>query len=560
MIRCLKGLLAVLMLLTCALPSAVSEAEDGRVQAFLNMLTEVYGFTQEEAENLEVTAEGSGTDWHAGARDPLAPDMVYICECTENPHDMEYFMVSGHRYVVKSPLYGLPMRIRTGEGNVREGLRLALKNGWFTSCSGPNRAELRDWIENHCGLSYLNQAALEKEDVASMDAVHLFFEACFGERWGWNQALKSWEKAVMLSCGTPETYPFLPEIGIEAQVNRLAGKSTERVLMFQNAWPDEGAGGLEKVEELKDKQPVCGAVKLGKLYSRALIVVEDQGKRVLVRCGRNRTEENWEVCPCGSACLIQQGSMDIVPLSMGDFEVRMADGDGKQIHIVLTLWGATTDGCNLQEVRMLDEDGEKVRIFRSSLSAYAGGAFLPDESGPCHMPTLVEYLDLDRFPEERAEGQDTGRYRRTIGEVHFRRDHSSHSADLGTLSAGAVFEILGTEPGTESEWYQAKIGNLTGWVSGNYTREMDASGTMPAAAGGKSVTMYENTGIFPGRIGEIAPGEIVWVFLRRGGWLYVMKPGEDTPEPENMEGTFGWVREKDVKIAASPAGLVWVAR
>ncbi len=554
--------LLVLLLVSTALaePEELSEKELQRIACLKNYLTEIEGYTQEEADRMIIQVQGSRSeDWEGRASDPDIPEMVYTVRLTGAANETYYMTESGEAVWITNPLDGMPENlIRWNTSTVRAGLRLAIKNQWFQDCSGANRAELLDWLTATSRLSWMTQAALERGNLKSDEAVHLFFTACFGERWSWNAAVQAWEQAVMRACGQMHTCPYLPELGTTFHCVRMNGKNSDSRTVFGAEWPDKGTEDLEKSPALKDRPLVCGMVEMnGQAGAQALLVVQDQGKRVLVHANRGRLQDTWTICPCGEDCLVQTGKIDVVPSrSSNDYTVRMEEGEGRQVHIRLGFWGRPSDGCFLREIRILEEEGEKTTVMTDGkASVYVRGKL--QETKPVQLPPYLEYLTWEtiRSPESDPMEETENRWA-TIGEVHFRQDHSSHSTDLGMLTQGAVFEVLDTEPGTEAAWLHARVGELTGWVSSTYASR-SGNKSMPVAAGRKAVGMYASTGLFARKVAEIAPGEPVWILLRRGSWLYVLRPDGSVTWPAEMQGTYGWVHAGDVTEAATPMNLKW---
>ena len=140
-----------------------------------------------------------------------------------------------------------------------------------------------------------------------------------------------------------------------------------------------------------------------------------------------------------------------------------------------------------------------------------------------------------------------------------RKEHSSHSEDLGVFCGGACFAIEDVVEGTQAPWYKVKLGQISGWVSSNYVNMGLAydTETMHVAGSSKAVPIYDGTGFFARKTGEIPAYVPAWVILEKGNWYYILLPDGGISVPAQPYGVYGWVRKRDIQEAAAPEALMW---
>ncbi|MBQ9308832.1 MAG: SH3 domain-containing protein, partial [Clostridia bacterium] len=369
---------------------------------------------------------------------------------------------------------------------------------------------------------------------------------------------------------------FLPELGESLTYQAKEGQVLVSFALFGEEVPEEVLSILAATGKtwLTERESLCGYMENGGFTGAQVLLVTrgKDGQRMLVALTRGYREETWRVTVAGTDCLLQEGLIDIIPGNgFGRYAVRMQPEEGRQIHLFFDVFqeGTVLSGLDILEA----QDRRLTRLSRGRWESYSWAYGEREET--CRfvgkLPYRCEYLDLravlGSLAEQLVAAEDVEAIPPvdsgmciTKGEVHFRQDHSSHSADLGMLRPGVPLEILDMVPGTEAAWYKVQLGPMTGWVSGDYVSvgapDVEAK-TMQVARGRQELTLKNRPGIFSLSAGRLSTEQYVYVLLEKGSEAYVLLPDSGITVPAEMEGTYGWVRTSDLMEGAAPVSLIW---
>ena len=166
-----KVLSACLVIIALCLPSFAGAGEIDLMPYAISNLTEVLGYTAEEAEAFvfERREGGEVAFWH-----PDHPDWVYTVFI-----DRKTGQISG-----TTPFDTGYARYR-GENTVRELMRAVREKGWFAAWDRDAREEMLALLNKE--NIRISTELLFAESAGS--AAHGFFESCYGPEFGWTEAL-----------------------------------------------------------------------------------------------------------------------------------------------------------------------------------------------------------------------------------------------------------------------------------------------------------------------------------------------------------------------------------
>ena len=586
----------LLLLALAVLPAAASAAEPSApIRGAMADLTEVFGYTQEEAEAFTFDVTQTDTTYEVAYYDPAHPTWVYT-SITDTK--------TGQYVSATTPFKGPDYADYPGEGAVRDGLRAARENSWFVNRSAENRAAFLAWMEQW-GVQANDtlKNGLETGAITGVRAVHAYFTSCYGDPSGWSKALLEWEEAELATngFGTGSTQAMVTEAlptpiaGIHRYES--ANKSGSRpvtVTEFAGETPADLQQALSH-PMLEGWACVCGAyynTEAMGIYLSAeagLLVLDKDGKRMLVSLSRAPDATDWTVLPIGEAALLSSRSLYITyDAGDGIFTLSYPISDTqRESFAVQAQYSEGSDPLfRLKEYRRVNTaTGERVSITVTSSLTSAEDAELwyrvvatdaagntTDEQYPVLMPRYLELINADAFPKTAEACRAATGYTVPDGYAvacgaHLRKQTSSHSGDLGTYQTGVLMEVLGTEAGDPYPWYHVRIGSVEGYMSGVYVdtpgsdcsmRPLRQSLPLPVAKVKKDVALKKGVGWFDGAVTTLPAGTKMHVLAKRGGWLHVMVPQNGEPGwLMDINGTDGYVKAKDVVTAATSLQLDW---
>jgi len=614
-IRALLCALALLCAVTAASAAQAQEADQAILSA-KSLLTEVYGYLQEETDDFDYQVTETNTSWQISFAPKAHPDWVYTGEFRKSDGQ---FMQSSSPF--KTGYVGYP-----GENGVRDALRSAAQNGWFTQWDAAAKAAFRAELDRQ-GVTPSDSllAGLSTDGYTAAQAVEDYFLSCYGPTDAWPDALTAWRDEVLASCGAAADAPSGADAAQTdtdaqvdapatdaaadapaAQVGLLEGLRTRTVTNaksnrtftiteFRGETPAMLSQALAH-PRLEGWTCLCGALRQGNdigdhlSYDCGLAAFEKDGVRLLTTMYRLTDSDEWLVAPVSEKALLADRDFDIVyngDENTFDIEYPVSDTVCEYYRcniLFYTVGNAQQPLCKLMEYRRLDTlDGSGVVIDsqpdRSEACWYnvtttAADGSSATEADPALLSGFLDHIDVSQFPTSAEACREAAQAAPAVpegygvtGGVHLRAKTSSHSTDLGTLEHGALVEVLGTLPGDPWPWYQVRTGLLEGYVSSVYMKydelepvlnSLTQQQPLCVAKTTRACALKKGTGLFDGKVEQLEAGTMMHVVAVRGKWLYVSIPQGDIDWMMDINGTYGFVKAGNVTQAVTPIQLEWM--
>ena len=526
----------------------------------VSSLTEVFGFTREEAAQFVFGEEnGSGIAfWH-----PEHPDWIYT---------LRVDAITG-RILETSPFDTGYTRF-CGENTVRALMREIREKGLFAAWSPENHRALLELL-NREGIRISTELCFGE---SAGSAAHGFFESCWGPEFGWPEPLLQLYRGFLDEYrlfGEPE--PFHCPGVRQCAVPQPDG-SVRTMTFFEGEIPEALApalsdphlegwrchGGAAVFSEGPNADGGTGAGDTG----AGLAAFEKDGHRLLIQL--TRTDGQWRIDPLGENALYRQGDYRVVYDGIhASFAVEYPlSADERSAFYLFPYGDEKTARCTIMACERLNEaSGEAVWISVAS-GMPTWNCELDHWTCPkAKFPQQLGLVPMELFPvtAEAARQADypglPEGYAVTMG-VNFRARTSSRSQSLGELKPGVVIPVLDILPGDPNEWIHTRLGSLGGYVVISYTSlgtpDPGLAVPQPVARAQGEITVRRGTGWFDGSVGTFPAGTKMHVVFETGDWLYVDIPGGEMTWLMDPEGTFGYVRKNDVVQDFMECRLDWL--
>lgn len=568
--RLMLALFALLILTTLQ----AQAAPDSLKEHAISNLTEVFGYTQEEAEAFHFQDDGRGTfSFWPESR----PQWVYT---------LSYEAANQAVIAGTSPFFAGNYSNFPGESAMRDVLRLADEQGWFTNwdesaLQGFEKA-LRDPGQIRPSTSLA--MGLEAGDITASQALTAFFASCLGEAHLHTPAAQEWQQAVMEQYGLAPEAPYLLPEGEVVTVQRgshdrvtLTRFASQAPAALETAFAHPRLQGWRLIGGATQEYQVVGPERL----HTGLAAFEREGEQLLVMLTR-REDAPWKVHPASQGAQKAGASLVIRHHDAGyGFVIENhAEPDlVTSFHVVVR--STTIPGqyvCALESYRQ--ENRQTKSAFEAKLTTQ--GWVLLDLPGPGQeISRVVEgavfgFLDaisqLDDVPATMQAWQQlparlAPEGYASLSGVHLRQKTSSRSRDLGLFIPGTLVRVLGQEPGDPFPWLHGQIGRLSGYISTLYVnppesehgRSLASTLPLPVAQTTRDTRLKAGTGWLDGSLQDLPAGTRMHVLSDQGGWLYVVVPRGELGWLMDVEGTYGFVQADQVIQAATALQLAWLA-
>lgn len=265
-----------------------------------------------------------------------------------------------------------------------------------------------------------------------------------------------------------------------------------------------------------------------------------------------------------------------------EFSITTMDGGKTYAHLTILyrdtayeIRTTSTGGAYVYEYSWMDETGKALRV-----NCYHG-EFTLHEDGDWPYTILAEGKAVpsrlcawtaDALPKTEADIRafetayplkmsDDEAY---ITGVNLRERATGESPSWGVYNARV--KLLGEKPGKQAPWVHVRVGNIDGWVSGDYVHSRGKGDQMHVYSTAATVhpvgRARTETALMrmPGgeAVMQLKPDTYVHVLGERDGWLHVILPRGEMTWQTDWDGTYGFVRAKDVAVGVSMTDAKYV--
>lgn len=581
-------------LLILSIPSlAQAGAYDKPITYAKSLLTEVYGYTQKEADAFEFHATETDVQWNIQFNPKGHPEWTYTGS----------FGKADGKFSDSSTPFHTNYRKFPGENGIRDTLRAAEKDHWFSQWNDAAKADFGNMMQkNNISPIYTLQAGLQDKTYTAAQAVDDFFVSCYGEKFMWSPAIYQWRSEVLAANSlslVPAAFYISSRQGIHTRSVKDMGMAfTFTATEFLGEIP-LGLAQAFAHPKLEGWLSLCGALltvdkseKTPLPVERGLAAFAKGEERLLVALYRKSSTDAWSVSPVGVNALMKnrdffitydgQKSQFIIEYPISGFE---SESFGCALHFE---GGAnyTQPLCKLYDYRRTNrENGSGVIIDGEGNESQAGcywyhiisyqeGSPAKEEIAPAIFPGYLDFINAEQFPKSAEECRAAAAKSYTLPDgygltsgVHLRAETSSHSADLGMYEPGTLVQVLKTLPGSQFPWYHVRAGLAEGYMSGSYVtygnssdvaNVLSLSRLLRVAKANKACALKKGTGWLDGSVKDIDAGTKMHVIAVLGDWLHVVIPQGEIGWMMDVNGTDGYVKASDVTQAATSAQLDWM--
>ena len=524
-------------------------------------LTEVYGYTKEEAARFvtESQADGSVRFWPEGQE-----ELVYTLYVDEKG------------WVAGTSPYETGYMLTTDEKTVRGILRTAAE-----------QRLLAPWDEDHrqALITLLRTAGIQpgNETYFARDAggaLHGMLEGMFGPDIRWTDTVRGIFQEQLAEF----QLNYAPEPFHVPGVRRITYPerntvSVTTLTLFDGEIPEEfrelfsdprliGWSCLSGAVAEHDWSAVQGLVTLpGGL---GLAAMEKDGTRTLFQLEEDSGV--WKLFPLGENALRQKGDFRVTWCCRREtfaVDYLLEDG-GIETFCLSPETGDPNHYCEIQGFEHVGPASDGAWWIKGMAGQYATWKDEKTASlWDMNYPMTLGLLPASEFPgtEKPNPSSVMPEGWTAVSGANLRTQASSHSRSCGVLPAGTIIPVLEVLPGSGHSWVKTRIGFLEGYVSALYTQvENNAVGLIGPqllAKAGRDITLKKDTGWmgtgwFAESAGTFPKGTKMHVFFETGDWLYVSVPRVALTWLPDFEGTFGYVRKNDVITAGTEAVLDWI--
>jgi len=571
------ALMVALLLTVSSTAIAQDDTQQTLIKHVRGLLTEVYGYTQEEAEAFTVEITQEDDRWTA--RFYNHPGWEYSA----------FFSLTDLRYMNAVSPFTAGKSTGAPENSVRSILRAMKENGWLSTWDAQSRAALGAALKDD-GNIYMDielRDGLEDAAYAPAQALQDFFTSCYHDEIRWQPALVEWRDQVFAEFGL-EKVPVITVV--ESGVHTRKTNDTKQITEFVGEVPGELETAFSH-PKLQGWQCLAGAYRVKPyedvqtLYGAGLAAFAKDGQRMLVMLYQLHETKAWQVAPVGGKALLSERALYITYTNGNGFEIHypISDVAKESFQVSLDMMhdvSAPIVQCILSNYSFVDyETRQSIEIrgmpsdnfecWYHGVSLDRGTQTIFDY--PALAPPAMEYIDAEAFPKTEEACQAAAAITESIPDgygmtsaVHLRGDTSSRAKDLGMLRLGTLVQVLDTLPGDPYSWYRVRLGDTEGYIASIYVTYPDSvktsvPTTTPAVARTKKeLALKQDTGMFAKTIETLPEGTLLRVLAETGNWLIVSVPQAEDDWLMRPDEMIGYVKMSDVVQAGSPIQLDWL--
>lgn len=447
----LKRQIILLLVLALLLPQALA-AQGNLIPYAQSHLTEVYGYTQAQADAFVFEDDGAGSlrGWEREH-----PQWVYT---------FQYGMQTREIRGAKSPFFHPEFVIYPGEGGIRDILNLAGEQGWFQNW---NPASLQAFAEalqryNSAQPSIELLAGLSIGDISASQAVEGLFSAFVGPKGARPPAADAWLKEVLDQQGLQPDGPYLLPLG---EAVTLENPYIRSVVYTRFTTPvPAGLQGVFSHPKLAGWACIEGITMERSLTSEfgvdiGFAAFEKEGARLLIMLVREKGKE-WALYPVGENALRRGLNMTIRPKAgmMNGFQIIYDIAPGQREVFEVNIGGDSREGryaCRLEKYERSDASKGYVFTAQSTPQGWDLLEIRGEDRQSLHVDgRMFAYMeaitDIENFPHNlQAWSQMPGSllppgYAMLNG-VRLREKATTKSPSLGMFHPGTLLQIIDQE-------------------------------------------------------------------------------------------------------------------
>ena len=452
------------------LTSAAADTEtlqDLVIQHAKDTLTEVYGYTEEQADHFQFLFHAEG-------------ELEYWPDVDHNP-------ATGDTISYTTPFYDGGFENYPGEGNIRSVTNVFVENDWLHHWDSDSIAAFSQKVYEWDEIVPTPTLAegLKSGNISSTDAMRELFLASFGPEETWTYATTIWLKELLGELSdSPNGVNTVSHTKDEQFDIELKNGSRCAVSYYLETIPEEAnlsrfteQGWILKEGILADYILPSGHDDMQDTFDRGLFILKKDGQRMGITLIRK--DGCWESHPVGPCVLsdrdftitLQTGGVDLT------FRIEYEPKDGRIItcncfadgnaFIHLDNYSITEESSGDRFLLYSEGSGKWFWLNNRSGQENTGGGdprYISNVYAMMHFAELPDspesYEAWNRFPFPDGYYMVTG--------VHLREQMSSRSRDLGLLNSGTVIHKTGETDGDPFSWYQSELGFLKGYVASQY--------------------------------------------------------------------------------------------
>ena len=538
------GILFVFVIMAA---SVSADRMDELTESVKGYLTEVYGYSQDEADGFVFHDAGGG---------------LFQCwqddEHSEWVYEFEYNTGNCEIISASTPFYNGTYSWYPGEGTVRRVAGDFTRNQWLDHWDEETMKAFEVSVDLFRDVQMTEELknGLTEKKITATEAIHEFFLSCYGNTSLWTNAVFQWLDELT---GTLDTaFAEKTEKEQEPAHHLSYGSVSADMTYFSDQIPEQLPVSLitEKGWEVL-RGVLCDVHSKAKGEHQLAFVIFARGaERQAVLFSRD-TGNEWRTLPYGNKMIYPDTdpSLNVKQLILEpDMTLCYTMADGVELEAILSL---LPDKCSLKECTVTNPaTGDRFYIH------YNGGSMNETwgwtetkngtkDSGAASCMASQEYaaMVLSELPRDSVSMRQWQPYEIPEGYlmlrgVHLRSKKSSRSADLGMFKAGTLVRNLGMESGNPDPWVHAQIGLLQGYVSSSYVN-VDNNGIsdsmLPVFKTLKDTSLKNGMGWFSRTVSEIPAGTKMHVLAEYDRWYYVDVPRGTIHYLMDVDGTYGYI-------------------
>ncbi|MEA4927424.1 MAG: SH3 domain-containing protein [Candidatus Limiplasma sp.] len=580
------GILALALCMALSMAHAESEPA---LEMAKGLLTEVYGYTREQADNdFDFQITQTDTEWQITFAPKAQPTWVYTAA-----FDRQSGGFLNGETPFRTGFSGYP-----GENGVRGLLNQAQEQNWFSQWDAAAVAAFGQALPAF-GITPTQalQQGLQAGTISAGDAVREFFLSCYGSETDWPMALTQWRDATLAAYGLPQTTAAdstataAPKQESSRVVPYMQSETITCTLTDFGATPPAELAKAFSNPHLSGWTCLSGSIlslaredeRKSQLFSRGIAVFGRGEKRLLVTLLRTANDADWNVYPVGENAL-PAGCDPACSTDESKLRLTLAYPTGRDASVTLQLSPWLCEGGALLELNRYRSCGPEGNLTVETATAGSDnrtqyrmtvetpGLPAKEENVLLAAPNFLDLLDANGLPgtadgwraltrEELPQGYGT------CTSVHLRQKTSSRSKDLGLFQSGTPVQVLELVPGNPYSWAHVRAGGLEGYMSSVYVAYPGTDCSMNplwdgvplrVAINPAPVTLRSDSGPFARDGAQLPAGTRMHVIAVQGDWLYVAVPSGAIGWKMDLNSTFGFIRADAVRQGATALQAEWL--